>query len=171
MIDLILKRLLVNKIISDDKETLEDYKYALVIMRLKLLHSITILFLGFSLNCFVESIIFLLLYSILRKYIGGFHAKKSVNCFFLSLLFAIGLFYIINYIYIDAFLLLILIVILLIVCLFVSKNVEKQNLIFLLIILISANLIFYIINTPQFMLTCLYAEVLTLILKKLSFNF
>lgn len=45
--------------------------------------------LAFYCNCFKQTIIFLLLYIPLRRYIGGFHFSSNIICIFFSTLISI----------------------------------------------------------------------------------
>lgn len=45
---------------------------------------ITTIILGFMFGLLIESVIFLVAYSFLRAYVGGYHCKTAINCYFLS---------------------------------------------------------------------------------------
>ena len=60
-----------NKYIS--QEEFEEYTYGFELILSILLTDITVLLIGLLMNMLVESIVFWVVYKILRKYTGGFH--------------------------------------------------------------------------------------------------
>lgn len=71
----------------------EIVRFGLEIILLKILFLAVIAAVGILMNCFLESIIFTLSFSLLRQYGGGYHAESRRKCFVLSvLMFFIGLF-------------------------------------------------------------------------------
>ncbi|MDK2802084.1 MAG: accessory gene regulator B family protein [Oscillospiraceae bacterium] len=49
------------------------------------LNIITTIILGVAFNLVLESFIFVITFSLLRGYVGGYHCEKSSNCYFLSI--------------------------------------------------------------------------------------
>lgn len=66
-------------------EDVELYQYGIHLMLLKLLHYCSILIIGLFLGRGIELFIFLFAYTIIRSYIGGYHAKKSRICLLISI--------------------------------------------------------------------------------------
>ena len=80
----ILQGMLKNQYIEE--EDLEIYEYGLQILFLKLIHTCSIFIIGLLLGIVKEIVIFMICYSLLRTYTGGFHAKTSMRCIFISLM-------------------------------------------------------------------------------------
>lgn len=78
----ILQGMLKNQFIEE--EDLEIYEYGLQIMFLKLIHTCSIFIIGLLLGIAKEITIFMICYSLLRTYTGGFHAKTSLRCILIS---------------------------------------------------------------------------------------
>lgn len=70
-----------NLICNDDREI---YQFGIEIALLKCIHVITMLIIGAVFGLFFESVIFIVCYSILRDYAGGYHAKTKVGCYVIS---------------------------------------------------------------------------------------
>ncbi len=71
----------------------EIVRFGLEIILLKIIFLAVIAAVGILMNCFLESIIFTLSFSLLRQYGGGYHAESKKKCFVLSVLMLhIGLF-------------------------------------------------------------------------------
>lgn len=49
------------------------------------LNIITTIILGVAFNLVLESLIFVITFSLLRGYVGGYHCEKASNCYFLSI--------------------------------------------------------------------------------------
>lgn len=71
-----------NKYIS--QEEFEEYTYGFELILSILLTDITVLLIGLLMNMLVESIVFWVVYKILRKYTGGFHFDSGVICYLSS---------------------------------------------------------------------------------------
>ncbi len=86
----IASALVASKNIESNEEEL--YKYAIKITIHTLINTITTLLIGIVFGMLKECICFFLVFFILRKFTGGVHAKRYVNCFFSSvILIAISL--------------------------------------------------------------------------------
>lgn len=59
---------------------------------------ITIIILGWYFGLIVEVVVFFVSFSLIRKYAGGYHCKKSINCYFMSNIIIISVLLIIKYI-------------------------------------------------------------------------
>lgn len=66
-------------------EDIELYQYGIHLMFLKFVHYCSILVLGFFLGRVWALIVFLLCYTLLRAYTGGYHAKHSIICLLISI--------------------------------------------------------------------------------------
>lgn len=73
------------------KDDIEKLKYGLEGIYLTFYKLIIILFISFLLGTLQKTIIFLLLFNIIRYPAFGFHAKTSTECLFISLILIIGL--------------------------------------------------------------------------------
>lgn len=67
------------------KEDAPIYRYGLSILLLKVAYCTSFLIFGLFFNVFVETIIFLLMYSWIRVYAGGYHASSVSKCYVISL--------------------------------------------------------------------------------------
>lgn len=66
---------------NDDTEL---YQYGFFILLTGIFHFIVTLVLGFFFNVFCESIVFYIMFTLLRSYAGGIHAKTEGQCLVLS---------------------------------------------------------------------------------------
>lgn len=87
--DFILHQLIKNKIIDNDEY--DEYKYALNVLLLKIIHYFIIFVVSAYMNIIIQTIVFLYCYSTIRTYVGGIHANNPVICLLISILFIIGL--------------------------------------------------------------------------------
>lgn len=71
---------------SLDDEKTEIVRYGLEIVITKALFTVIIAIIGLLMNCFFESIVFAVSFSLLREYGGGYHAETKKKCFVLSIL-------------------------------------------------------------------------------------
>ena len=71
-----------NNIVEKDKQEL--YTYALEIFLSSTLHIFTTLFIGFICGMPLESLTMYLVFSLVRRYAGGFHAKTPLRCYLTS---------------------------------------------------------------------------------------
>lgn len=69
----------------DDDEA-EVVRYGLEIMITRAFFAVIIAIIGLLMNCFFESILFAVSFSLLREYGGGYHAETRKKCFVLSIL-------------------------------------------------------------------------------------
>lgn len=92
----ITKKLVSSEIISPDES--EIYSFGLHNGIILLLNLITVLAIGFVFNMVLEVIIFLLAYSPLRTYAGGYHAKTQLRCYFMSIVIIIAVLITIKYV-------------------------------------------------------------------------
>ena len=67
----------------------ELFSYGYKVMVGYILILITISMIGIILNCLMNIYIFVILFSILRKQLGGFHFDSSILCFIFSIIFSI----------------------------------------------------------------------------------
>lgn len=96
----ILSSFIVNILLTHhivDKNDIEIYIYGTQLFINKLLHCFVILLTGLICGILPESIIFLLTYSQIRRFAGGFHAKNNVLCIIYTYIMFISVVFINNY--------------------------------------------------------------------------
>ena len=76
----ILNFLVNQEVISDESESREFYKYGLEITISSILNILLVVALGLLVHNFINSILFLIIFIILRTFTGGFHASTYVKC-------------------------------------------------------------------------------------------
>lgn len=69
-----------------DDEEKEVIRYGLEIVVTRAIFAVIICVMGLLMNCFIESIIFTVSFTMLRQYGGGYHADTRRSCFVLSIL-------------------------------------------------------------------------------------
>ncbi|MSU01477.1 accessory gene regulator ArgB-like protein [Tissierella pigra] len=83
MIEKITNYFVVNELIKDEDK--EIYAYGLHQGLLILINIITTILIGFIFKAVWESILFIIVYTPLRAYGGGYHAKTEVKCYLFSI--------------------------------------------------------------------------------------
>lgn len=83
LIDKIIIEMKTSNSLTDDEEIV---RIGLELMISKLFFSVIIAIIGVMMNCFIESILFTMSFSLLREYGGGYHAETRKKCFVLSIL-------------------------------------------------------------------------------------
>lgn len=83
MIEKITNYFVVNELIKDEDK--EIYAYGLHQGLLILLNIATTILIGFMFRAVWESILFMIVYTPLRTYGGGYHAKSEVRCYLFSI--------------------------------------------------------------------------------------
>lgn len=73
--------LLTKGIIQDEYH--EIYSYGFVALFSTLINIIIMLTIGIAVGIFFETVLFMLMFGILRVYCGGYHAKTHVSCIFI----------------------------------------------------------------------------------------
>lgn len=68
-----------------DDEEAEVVRYGLEIVITRAIFAVIIVITGLLMNCFFESIVFAISFSLLREYGGGYHAETRSKCFVLSI--------------------------------------------------------------------------------------
>ena len=63
-----------------DEKVIPIYKYGMQVLISNVMASTIVVSIGVLISKLLESIIFILLYSTLRIYTGGYHAKTSLSC-------------------------------------------------------------------------------------------
>lgn len=71
-----------NNMIERDKQEL--YTYALEILLSSVLHFLTTVVIGFACGMFAESLLLFAVFSLVRRFAGGFHASTPLKCYFFS---------------------------------------------------------------------------------------
>jgi accessory gene regulator B len=72
------------------KDSAEIYQFGLESALLKFIHVATMLFVGICFNMVLETVAFIVSYSALRVYAGGYHAQSSLRCYCISWLMIIS---------------------------------------------------------------------------------
>lgn len=85
--DFFAKRLIQNSIILQEDKVL--YEFGVKVLIWHILHISIVVILGLVFDRFFETFFFVILYSILRKYAGGYHAKSEINCLLCSFIVVI----------------------------------------------------------------------------------
>jgi accessory gene regulator B len=83
MIDWISKRF-VNILLKNGcipEQDLEIYRFGMKVTILKLIHMESTLIIGVCFGMVTETIAFIMAYSAIRVYAGGYHAKTSIGCY------------------------------------------------------------------------------------------
>lgn len=89
LVNKIIQEMKVNDVLTCDEEIVRTGLY---IMITKLVFTIIMLIIGILTDSFIESIIFMLSFTLIRQYGGGYHAETKSKCFVLSVLsFLVGL--------------------------------------------------------------------------------
>lgn len=94
LLDKIMAFITHNRKIDDDEA--EIVRYGLEIAVLKTIFFAATLIVSLLMNSFWQFIIFISLFSVLRSYAGGYHAKTQIRCFIQSMLLIIAAVMIIN---------------------------------------------------------------------------
>lgn len=68
-----------------EKDDAPIYQYGFSILFLKIIYWTSFLIFGLLFDVFVETVIFLLMYSWIRIYAGGYHASSVLKCYIISL--------------------------------------------------------------------------------------
>lgn len=82
-----------------EEEDKEIYIFGIYQGLFFLLNVATTLFIGFILNKFLESVLFLIFFIPLRIYAGGYHAKTQFRCYIMSSITTIIILYLISFLY------------------------------------------------------------------------
>ncbi len=83
LIDKIVLEMKSSDSLTDDEEII---RAGLEILLSKAFFTAVIVIIGVIMNCFFESIIFTVSFSVLREYGGGYHAETRKKCFVLSIM-------------------------------------------------------------------------------------
>lgn len=165
-----LSNLMVKKGIMKT-EDIEVFSYGMELATLKLIHTISIFLIGLFCNRLVETILFLILFSLFRANINGYHSKSKLICLLLSMVMAIGLMLVTayfsnsNFLYIYIF----LIIILLAIYLFLTWKTSRFR--YAVILSIVSLILFYFLqnyNYTTLLVTIIYCIALTDILSILG---
>lgn len=88
MADLVAKKLtaffIQRQVIKDDDR--EMYEYCFQILLMNIVNFGTIFILGILFGCIVESLLFVIGFSVIRKQAGGYHAGTPLRCYLLSII-------------------------------------------------------------------------------------
>ncbi|MCH5296710.1 MAG: accessory gene regulator B family protein [Ruminococcus sp.] len=140
---------------EDCQDSYDLYEYAVYIILSSAFHIATIIALGLCFNLLVESIVFYFSFIAIRKFAGGYHAKKSNRCYIIStvssiiVLVLIKIILICNFKFIEYLLLLLGMFCVIVICylspLDTVKNPlnHKEKIVFKIISIVSSVTIFF----------------------------
>ena len=162
----ITKLLIDNNIIPLDAK--ESYEYGIEVWILKMIHSMTIIAIGLAFSRIVETLLFLLVFSNIRKLAGGYHASTKMRCFSISLIMIFSLCTILNTIKIPNNYLLIMYFICALIVIVKCKTDYKKQLILLMSIIFIINLVLIYYSFNGFFTTICIAVLFASILLIMS---
>lgn len=67
------------------RDDVEVYRFGIEATLIKLIHYLSILFVGIMFNMVIQTLLFIANFCFLREFAGGYHAKTKVRCFAISL--------------------------------------------------------------------------------------
>ena len=120
----------VNKLINSNiikKEDSEIYSYGFKEMLFITLNIITTLFIGLIFNKIFEIILFMITYSAIRVYVGGYHARTKSKCYIFSVLMLISVCYILKLDLLKSYLLIVILTIISSGMILYLAPVEDEN--------------------------------------------
>ncbi len=82
IIDRIANALCESSLINNEDKAI--YRFGIEATLLKCIHIITMLIMGVAFGLILETFVFIITYSILRIYAGGFHSKTRIGCYIIS---------------------------------------------------------------------------------------
>lgn len=74
----------------------EIYEFGIETAILKFVHIITMVLIGIAFGLLVQTILFVICYSTIRAYAGGFHAKTRINCYIISVIMIIAVLFVLK---------------------------------------------------------------------------
>lgn len=83
-----------NNIVERDKQEL--YAYAMEILLSSTLHFLTTIVIGFACGMFAESLLLFVVFSLVRRFAGGFHASTPLKCYFSSIAAIISMLFLVS---------------------------------------------------------------------------
>lgn len=113
---------------SVDSEDQDVCSYGMEILICSIINSIIILTLGIVLNKFLQTLVFIVCYCMIRQFAGGYHAKSHIKCIFTFILMYLSTVIMvenINSLYINS---MIIIIIDIIICLSICILSPVENL-------------------------------------------
>lgn len=127
-LDWSIDRIKKKKEVSDLK--LVEIRYGLEAIYLSITKLAVIVMLSLIFKIFIEFIIFLILYNIIRAFAFGIHAKNSVSCLIVSSVAFLGIPYISKFIFIPLpFKILIMLLLILFIIIYAPADTKKRPLI------------------------------------------
>lgn len=69
-----------------EKGEVEEYIYGTKILSLKICHFAIYIVLGIIFDCFLDMMLFFLLFRFFRKQTSGLHTKNPISCFYITLI-------------------------------------------------------------------------------------
>lgn len=83
---------------KNDKYPLEIYTYGFELIVSSLIEALSILILGILIGNFTETLIFIVYFSLIRFYSGGYHAYAYMKCYLITVIVYLGILLFYNYI-------------------------------------------------------------------------
>ena len=120
----------VNKLINSNiikKEDSEIYSYGFKEMLFITINIITTIFIGLIFNKVFEIILFMITYSAIRVYAGGYHARTKPKCYIFSVLMLISVCYILKLNLLNSYLLIVILTIISSGIILYLAPVEDEN--------------------------------------------
>lgn len=91
--------IIVYKLFEEDDSNIDNYIYGIELFFSSFICSVLLLLIGAISNTFVESIIFIVFFSALRIYTGGFHAHSFMLCTVITLVNYVVIIYIYRWLF------------------------------------------------------------------------
>ncbi len=82
---------------KNDKYPLEIYTYGFELIVSSLIEALSILILGILVGDFIETLIFVVYFSLIRFYSGGYHAYTYMRCYLITVIVYLGILLFYNY--------------------------------------------------------------------------
>ncbi len=117
------KMILQDVIIEEDREL---YEYGMVQGVIMVINWLTAILIGAMLNMVWQTVAYLILFTPIRIYAGGFHAKTQLQCYFFTSLFQFGIMAGIKYLPFTWWVYLV-IVLISVYCMFFIAPLEAEN--------------------------------------------
>ena len=125
-----LSKILIDKLISNNiikSEDKEIYIYGFKQLLFMILNLITTVIIGIIFNKVFESILFMIFYTPIRVYAGGYHAKTHIKCYIFSILMLIAVLYILKLNLIKSIILVILLSLISSIIILLLAPIEDSN--------------------------------------------
>lgn len=144
-------------------DEIEEYKYGLEVMILKLIHFLLFFIFGIIHNCLIPLIIFLMIFSHIRSEVNGYHATTRFRCLIISFAMVISLYFcILNKIIDKEYLIFLNILLSLLLFKQCSKLFNKLSFLIIVMIMAPYNIVISIFVAELFPLILYYINAIKL---------